>query len=96
MATAVKKCRVCGKQYEDCRTMMNNTAGVFRWQEVACSPECGAEYLHRVTETRNPAPPAPKRGQRRKMVIEPLAAQEVPAEQSVQADASVETPVEEK
>jgi len=96
MATAVKTCRVCGKQYEACRTMMNRAAGVFRWQEVACSPECGAEYLRRVTEARNPAPPAPKRGQRRKAVIEPPVVQEVPAEQSAQADESVEAPVEEK
>lgn len=33
MATAVKKCRVCGKTYEACRTMMDRAVGVFRWQE---------------------------------------------------------------
>lgn len=55
MATAVKTCRVCGKNYEACHTM-NKAAGIFRWQEVACSPECGAEYLRRVTEARNPVP----------------------------------------
>lgn len=65
MATAVNKCRVCGKSYEACRTM-NKTAGVFRWQEVACSPECGAEYLHRVTEARSPAPSAAKSGKVRR------------------------------
>ena len=54
MAKAVRMCRVCGKSYEACRTM-SKTAGVFRWQEVACSPECGAEYLRRVAENRNPA-----------------------------------------
>lgn len=52
MAAAVKTCRVCGKRYEACRTVSNLT-GVFRWQEVACSPECGAEYLRRVTEARS-------------------------------------------
>lgn len=52
MPTAVKKCRVCGKDYEACRTA-NKVPGVFRWQEVACSPECGAEYLRRVTEARS-------------------------------------------
>lgn len=80
MATAVKKCRVCGKEYEACRTMMNAAAGVFRWQEVACSPECGAEYLRRVTEARSPASPAPKRGRSRKTVIEPFVVQETPAQ----------------
>lgn len=54
MAKEIKTCRVCGKSYEACRTM-SKAAGVFRWQEVACSPECGAEYLRRVAETRSPA-----------------------------------------
>lgn len=53
MASAVKTCRVCGRAYEACRTMMNAAAGVFRWREVACSPECGAEYLRRISESRS-------------------------------------------
>lgn len=44
MATIIKKCRVCGKDYEACRSVTPQV-GVFRWQSVACSPECGAEYL---------------------------------------------------
>lgn len=55
MAASIKKCRVCGKDYEACRSM-NRSADVFRWQEVACSPECGAEYLRRIAESRNPVP----------------------------------------
>nr|DAL41862.1 MAG TPA_asm: zinc-ribbon domain protein [Bacteriophage sp.]DAM79161.1 MAG TPA: zinc-ribbon domain protein [Caudoviricetes sp.] len=51
MASAVRTCRVCGKQYEACRSA-NRTAGVFRWQEVACSPECGSIYLQRINESR--------------------------------------------
>lgn len=51
MATAVKKCRVCGKEYEACRSA-NRAAGVFRWQEVACSPECGNIYLRQINESR--------------------------------------------
>lgn len=50
MATAIKKCRVCGKQYEACHTV--KTAGSFRWQEVACSPECGSIYLSKIEESR--------------------------------------------
>lgn len=96
MATAVKMCRVCGKKYEACRTMMNRAAGVFRWQEVACSPECGAEYLRRITETRAPTPPAQRRGQRRRSAVEPSVRQETPAEQSVQTNEPVEEPVEGK
>ena len=51
MATAVKRCRVCGKEYEACRSA-NRAAGVFRWQEVACSPECGSIYLQQINESR--------------------------------------------
>lgn len=50
MATAIKKCRVCGKEYEACHTQRPST--VFRWQEVACSPECGSIYLARIEESR--------------------------------------------
>lgn len=46
------KCRVCGKDYVPCRTVIQN--GVFRWQAVACSPECGAEYLRRIEVSRTP------------------------------------------
>lgn len=43
MAKALLTCRVCGKRYEACRTP--NPRSIFRWQDVACSRECGAEYL---------------------------------------------------
>ena len=51
MATAMKRCRVCGKEYKACRTAALSD-GVFRWQDVACSPECGSVYLQRVNEAR--------------------------------------------
>lgn len=51
MATAIKKCRVCGKEYEYCHTV-RRVAGVFRWQDVACSPECGASYLAQIEASR--------------------------------------------
>lgn len=54
MASVKKVCRVCGKTYEACHTAKKNI-GEFRWQEVACSPECGAEYLRRVIASRAPA-----------------------------------------
>lgn len=59
MPIAKKICRVCGKSYEACRSAKRN-AGVFHWQEVACSPECGTEYLRMVNEARNPVAKAPK------------------------------------
>ena len=55
MATAIKVCRVCGKEYEACRTL-KRVAGVFRWQEVACSPECGSIYLAKIEASRAVTP----------------------------------------
>lgn len=50
MAKVAKTCRVCGKAYMACQTPSNTD--VFRWQDVSCSPECGAEYLHRIKLSR--------------------------------------------
>ena len=55
MPTVKKTCRVCGKAYAACHSTKLETTG-FRWQEVACSPECGTEYLRQVQEARNPKP----------------------------------------
>lgn len=55
MATAIMKCRVCGKEYEACHTL-KRIAGVFRWQEVACSPECGSIYLAKIEASRAVTP----------------------------------------
>lgn len=71
-------CRVCGREYEPCRTA-NQNRNVFHWQEVACSPECGAIYLQRITESRKAAE-APKRSRRKKepAVIEaPVVTEEI-------------------
>lgn len=54
MPLATKKCRVCGKEYEACHTNKSSTAS-FRWQDVACSPECGAIYLAQIRASREEA-----------------------------------------
>jgi hypothetical protein len=51
MATAMIKCRVCGKEYPACHSLRRGDT-TFRWQEVACSPECGAEYLRQINISR--------------------------------------------
>lgn len=51
MVTATKICKVCGKEYPYCRTE-RRVAGVFRWQDVACSVEHGSIYLERVLASR--------------------------------------------
>lgn len=55
MAKQMKECRVCGKQYEACRSARTGST-VFNWREMCCSPECGQIYLRRVEEARNPSP----------------------------------------
>lgn len=52
MATATKICKVCGEPYEYCHTF-RRVEGVFRWQDVACSPEHGSIYLAEVRASRN-------------------------------------------
>ncbi len=54
MADKMMACRVCGKAYEPCRTA-RRSPNVFHWQEVACSPECGAIYFQRIVESRKGA-----------------------------------------
>lgn len=55
MATGTKKCKICGKEYECCKTV-RHVDGVFRWQDVACCVEHGQEYLNRVLAARSDAP----------------------------------------
>lgn len=50
MAKAMRTCKVCGKEYEYCKTF-RPTVG-FRWQDVACCPEHGSIYLARVLAAR--------------------------------------------
>lgn len=55
MPKAIKICRVCGKEYEACHTNKSSN-GTFRWQDVACSPECGAIYLAQIRASRKKDP----------------------------------------
>lgn len=71
--SAMLKCRVCGKEYEGCRSQ-RATPGVYHWQEVACSPECGAKYLAMINESRGikqdeeKEPAAPKKRKAKKAI----------------------------
>lgn len=51
MAKGYRICKTCGKQYEYCKTFA--PADKFRWQDVACSPECGAKYFALVESSRS-------------------------------------------
>ena len=49
MAKVMKICKACGKEYEACHTP---NPGVFRWRDIACSPECAEKYIHDVMVAR--------------------------------------------
>ena len=49
MPKVMKVCKNCGKEYEACHTP---NPGIFRWRDVACSPECAQAYFHAVAVAR--------------------------------------------
>ena len=51
MGMVTKVCKNCGKEYEACHTAKRSSS-VFRWQDVACSPECGTAYFAAVLAAR--------------------------------------------
>ena len=89
MATAVKKCRVCGKEYEACRSA-NRAAGVFRWQEVACFPECGSIYLQQINESRGIVDARKKSKHKKPVVAEPVVSELQVAEEILPDEAPAE------
>jgi len=95
MADAKKVCRVCGKQYAACRTKTTNPA-IFRWQDVACSPECGAEYLRRVIASRTPEPQEekPRKFEQRRKREPDIVEQPIDVEQNANDETIVKTVVE--
>lgn len=89
MAIGIKVCKVCGKEYESCHTLRPNLNNEFRWQDVACCPEHGAEYLRQIMESRGQIQPdkkeavrdeapdaAPKKRSRKKKTAETPVDQE--------------------
>lgn len=64
--SSMAKCRVCGKEYEPCRSAKLHD-GVFRWREVACSPDCGAIYLQQINESRGLTPKKAKKPRTKKI-----------------------------
>jgi hypothetical protein len=46
---STKFCKICGKEYEYCRT---NAPHQYRWQDVACSKEHAAQYFAKIAESR--------------------------------------------
>lgn len=69
MASTIKKCRVCGREYNACRSA-NRSADVFRWQEVACSPECGTVYLERIIQSRKQVSESKKTGRKKDVAMD--------------------------
>ena len=89
MATTIKKCRVCGKEYEACRSA-NRAAGVFRWQEVACSPACGSTYLQQINESRGTVDVQKRSKHKKAAAAEPVMPEPQAAEEALQDEAPAE------
>ena len=51
MPKGKRKCKICGKEYDYCKTEL--PANIFRWQDVACSHECGVKYFALVEAARS-------------------------------------------
>lgn len=51
MGNGTKVCKVCGKEYKAC-TPAYTTGDMYRWQDVACCQEHGAEYFRLIAESR--------------------------------------------
>ena len=51
MATGKRICKICGKEYRYCINSYSNKS-VFRWQDVACCPEHGSQYLAQIEASR--------------------------------------------
>lgn len=64
MAIGIKVCKVCGQEYEACHTLRPNLNNEFRWQDVACCPEHGAEYLRQILISRGELVEEPTAGEK--------------------------------
>lgn len=51
MDKPMKKCRICGKEYEACKPAYTS-GNIYRWQDVACCAEHGAEYFALIEASR--------------------------------------------
>lgn len=54
MDRSLKTCKVCGQQYKPCRPTYASD-GIYRWQDVACCAEHGAQYFEMVMSSRSAA-----------------------------------------
>lgn len=58
MQKAMKICKICGKEYEACHSVYVGN-DIYRWQDVACCVEHGAQYFELIAASRNKAVVAP-------------------------------------
>jgi len=69
MAKGTRICKVCGKEYEYCKTWLSTDK--FRYQDVACSPQCGAKYFAEIEASRaKESVDKPEKKQPKKMAAE--------------------------
>lgn len=52
----MKKCKVCGREYDPCKSGNTNPT-TYRWQDVACCAEHGSQYLAEIIASRSSVAP---------------------------------------
>ena len=57
MVNSTRICKICGKEYPYCKTVLKD-GEIFRWQDVACCEEHGSEYFAQIFASRNGDAPA--------------------------------------
>ena len=51
MTNSTRICKVCGKEYPYCKTILKE-GEIFRWQDVACCQEHGSKYFSLILASR--------------------------------------------
>lgn len=84
MPKGTRICKVCGAEYPYCTT--ERPMGLFRWQDVACSPEHAEIYFDMVLKARS-AKPDKAVGTERDAAVEATGNDSASAEEEITATA---------
>lgn len=68
MGKGFKVCKICGKEYEYCKSFKPSD-GTFRWQDVGCCIEHANQYLSAVLASRDTKPKAKSKSIKKKDVV---------------------------
>lgn len=75
MAEGTKPCKICGTPFVPCLTQLPFG---FNWRTVACSPECGQVYLHKIMVSRGLIDEQPEETETKMPADEEIAEEQEP------------------